>query len=95
MKTRRKKVEFPISQEAAKDSELQSHISDQANPHEVSKEQLGLGDVVNTGDFSVPEKNSAMKFTAGGAYTELLKKVNTSSISANIDFFNELYGGNE
>ena len=36
---------------------------------------VGLGNVVNTGDSDIPVENGTTKFTTGGAYTELAKKV--------------------
>ena len=51
------------------------HITNTNNPHEVTKSQVGLGSVVNTGDSATPVKDGTTKFTTGGAYTELNKKV--------------------
>lgn len=48
----------------------------------ITKTDLSLGNVVNTGDSAVPVENGTTKFTTGGAYTELAKKQNTIS-SAN------------
>ena len=45
------------------------------NPHNVSKSDVGLGSVVNTGDSATPVSGGNTKFTTGGAYTELNKKV--------------------
>ena len=45
------------------------------NPHNVTKSDIGLGDVVNTGDSPTPVDGGTTKFTTGGAYTELNKKV--------------------
>lgn len=53
-------------------SSLISHIGNTNNPHSVTKAQLGLGNVVNTGDSATPTENGTDKFTNGGAYT--LKK---------------------
>lgn len=44
------------------------------NPHQVTKSEVGLGNVVNTGDSAIPTENGTTKFTTGGAYTELNKK---------------------
>lgn len=52
-----------------------THIVDTNNPHAVTKEQVELGNVANTGDSNTPEENGDKKFTTGGAYTELNKKV--------------------
>lgn len=45
------------------------------NPHNVTKSDVGLGNVVNTGDSATPISGGTTKFTTGGAYTELAKKV--------------------
>ena len=45
------------------------------NPHNVSKSDVGLGSVVNTGDSATPVSGGTTKFTTGGAFTELAKKV--------------------
>ena len=49
------------------------------NPHNVTKSDVGLGNVVNTGDSATPVSGGTTKFTTGGAYTELAKKMNTVS----------------
>jgi len=41
----------------------------------VTASDVGLGSVVNTGDSATPIENGTTKFTTGGAYTELNKKV--------------------
>lgn len=48
---------------------LDNHIADKNNPHEVTKSQVGLGNVVNTGDSATPVEDGVTKFTTGGAYT--------------------------
>ena len=48
----------------------------------VSKDDVGLGNVVNTGDSATPVSGGTTKFTTGGAYTELAKKVNNSEKGA-------------
>ncbi len=45
----------------------------------VSKSTVGLGNVANTGDSATPVANGTTKFTTGGAYTELAKKVDKST----------------
>lgn len=42
---------------------------------DLSKSDIGLGNVVNTGDSATPVSGGTTKFTTGGAYTELAKKV--------------------
>lgn len=44
----------------------------------VTKADVGLGSVVNTGDSATPVSGGTTKFTTGGAYTELAKKVDTT-----------------
>lgn len=56
-----------------------SHYSNTSNPHSVTKAQVGLGSVVNTGDSATPVSGGTTKFTTGGAYTELNKKVDKVS----------------
>ena len=55
------------------------HTSLTNNPHGVTKSQVGLGSVVNTGDSATPVSGGTTKFTTGGAYTELNKKADKSS----------------
>ena len=50
-------------------SSLISHLANKSNPHGVTKAQLGLGNVVNTGDSATPTSGGTTKFTTGGAYT--------------------------
>lgn len=51
------------------------HVNNTNNPHSVTKSQVGLGNVANTGDSATPVSGGTTKFTTGGAYTELAKKV--------------------
>lgn len=60
---------------------IKSHIDDFDNPHQVTKVQVGLGSVVNTGDSATPVSGGTTKFTTGGAFTELNKKINKPSFS--------------
>ena len=55
-------------------SSYDSHLNNTSNPHSVTKAQVGLGSVVNTGDSATPKSGGTTKFTTGGAYTELAKK---------------------
>ena len=45
----------------------------------VTASDVGLGSVVNTGDSATPVSGGTTKFTTGGAYTELAKKVDTTT----------------
>lgn len=58
---------------------VNDHVNNTSNPHGVTKAQVGLGSVVNTGDSATPVSNGTTKFTTGGAYTELAKKVDKVS----------------
>lgn len=60
------------------------HLVDTNNPHQVTATQVGLGNVVNTGDSAVPVENGTTKFTTGGAYTELAKKADKSNTVTNV-----------
>lgn len=51
------------------EGKINNHIADKSNPHEVTKTQVGLGNVANTGDSATPSENGTEKFTTGGAYT--------------------------
>ena len=58
---------------ATKVGNYDSHLTNTNNPHGVTKSQVGLGNVVNTGDSATPAQNGTDKFTTGGAYTEFAK----------------------
>ena len=64
---------------AADGKVVNDHINNTSNPHGVTKAQVGLGGVVNTGDSATPVSGGTTKFTTGGAYTELAKKVDKVS----------------
>jgi len=64
---------------AADGGTASAHYSNTSNPHSVTKAQVGLGSVVNTGDSATPVSGGTTKFTTGGAYTELAKKVDKVS----------------
>ena len=63
-----------------------THIADTSNPHSVTKAQVGLGDVANTGDSATPTENGTTKFTTGGAYTELAKKQDNITAGSGLTF---------
>ena len=56
-----------------------AHLANTSNPHGVTKAQVGLGSVVNTGDSATPISGGTTKFTTGGAFTELAKKADKVS----------------
>ena len=64
---------------AADGGVVNTHHNNTSNPHGVTKAQVGLGSVVNTGDSATPVSGGTTKFTTGGAYTELNKKVDKVS----------------
>lgn len=66
---------------AAIRTDLDSHTGNTSNPHGVTKAQVGLGSVVNTGDSATPVQNGTTKFTTGGAYT-LQQSIPTTFIKA-------------
>ena len=69
------KISSVLGLTSVKVSSYDSHLSNKDNPHSVTKSQVGLGSVVNTGDSATPVSGGTTKFTTGGAYTELNKKV--------------------
>lgn len=80
------------------------HVTSKSNPHSVSKTQVGLGNVANTGDSDTPAKDGTHKFTTGGAYdmqqsfeSKLADKLDKKSISVGElsgDEVQTLTGGN-
>ena len=64
-------------------SDISSHTSNTNNPHSVTASQVGLGNVVNTGDSDTPVSGGTTKFTTGGAYTELNKKADKVASATN------------
>ena len=56
------------------------------NPHHVTKSDVGLGSVVDTGDSATPVSGGTTKFTTGGAYTELAKKADKSTAVTNVAY---------
>ena len=48
---------------------LTNHTNNKNNPHAVNQSQVGLGNVVNTGDSNEPVSGGTKKFTTGGAFT--------------------------
>ena len=54
--------------------------------NDYSASDVGLGNVVNTGDSATPVSGGTTKFTTGGAYTELNKKADKVDSATNGDF---------
>ena len=50
----------------------------------ITPTNIGLGNVVNTGDSATPVSGGTTKFTTGGAFTELAKKQNTLTAGTNV-----------
>ena len=67
------KISSVLGLTSEKVSSYDSHLINKDNPHSVTKSQVGLGSVVNTGDSATPVSGGTTKFTTGGAYTELNK----------------------
>lgn len=55
---------------------LNDHVSNYDNPHQVTKEQIGLGNVNNTSDLEKPLSNAAT--------IELNKKINSGDVIDNL-----------
>ena len=55
---------------------LNDHVSNYDNPHQVTKEQIGLGNVNNTSDLEKPLSNAAK--------IELNKKINSGDVIDNL-----------
>ena len=53
----------------------ESHIADTSNPHNVTAEQVGLGNVTNVSTTGTITPNSENNITSGAVYTALDKKV--------------------
>lgn len=72
---------------------IAAHIAANNNPHGVTKLDVGLGSVANTGDTAIPAQNSTAKFTAGGAYAELIKKLDKSggTMTGALNFANGIW----
>lgn len=63
------KISSVLGLTSEKVSSYDSHLTNKNNPHSVTKSQVGLGSVVNTGDSATPTSGGTTKFTTGGAYT--------------------------
>jgi hypothetical protein len=64
---------------------VNSHAPSSGNVN-VSKSDVGLGSVVNTGDSATPVEGGTTKFTTGGAYTELAKKAPNNHASSSTTY---------
>ena len=69
---------------------VNSHISDFNNPHKVTAEQVGLGNVDNTSDINKPV-STAQREALDAVKTELEEKINNSGsdLQGNIDKIDE------
>ena len=69
---------------------VNSHISDFNNPHKVTAEQIGLGNVDNTSDINKPV-STAQQEALDAVKTELEEKINNSGsdLQGNIDKIDE------
>lgn len=64
---------------------VNSHTPSNGNVN-VSKSDVGLGSVVNTGDSATPVSGGTTKFTTGGAFTELAKKAPNNHASSSTTY---------
>ena len=70
------KVKEDLEQSIGEGSEtLTSHIANKSNPHEVTKEQVGLGNVDNTADLDKPV-STAQSEAISAAKAEVTKSIN-------------------
>ena len=69
---------------------LETHINNKSNPHEVTKDQVGLGNVDNTSDINKPV-STAQQEALDAVKTELEEKINNSGndLQDNIDKIDE------
>lgn len=51
--------------------DISGHIADTSNPHQVTKSQVGLGNVVNATMDNAPVEDSANYVTSGGVYSAI------------------------
>lgn len=70
------------------ENNLNSHIKDYNNPHQVTKEQIGLGNVNNTSDLDKPISNLAAielnnKINSGDVIDNLVTNDSSKPLSAN------------
>lgn len=75
-----------VAQVGTNKTNISSHTSNISNPHGVTKSQVGLGSVTNTGDSATPVSGGTTKFTTGGAYTmQTTLQTNINSVNTRID----------
>lgn len=63
-----------------------AHIADTANPHSVTKTQVGLGNVTNVATESVITSGSSNNITSGAVYTGLAGKLDSNGTAANSQY---------
>ena len=71
-------------------TDLSAHLRDFSNPHKVTKEQIGLGNVDNTADLDKPVSNATQELV-DNTKKELEEKINNSGndLQDNIDKIDE------
>lgn len=69
-------------EEIATKSELTAHIDDKNNPHEVTKTQVGLGNVDNTSDLNKPI-STATQTALNAKQDTLVNQTNIKSVNGN------------
>lgn len=72
-----------IGQIATNTSTISGHIADKNNPHQVTKEQVGLGNVDNTSDTNKPVSTAQQTALNGKANTDLDNLTDTGQNIAN------------
>ena len=81
---------YPGDKGKATTDKVNAHISDFNNPHKVTAEQVGLGNVDNTSDINKPV-STAQQEALDAVKTELEEKINNSGsdLQGNIDKIDE------
>ena len=76
-----------LSSKGVKDS-LDEHIADKANPHQVTKAQVGLGNVDNTADVDKPVSNAVknkLETVTGGVSSKESTDTSTQDNNLSVD----------
>ena len=63
-----------------------SHIGNRNNPHEVTKAQVGLGNVLNLSTDTAITSGSGNNITSGAVYTALTKKLDVNGTAINATY---------
>ena len=71
-------------------SNLNTHILDKNNPHQVTKTQIGLGNVDNTSDLDKPVSTAVQN--ALKDYVPITRTINSKALSSNVSLSNKDVG---